>query len=124
MEWRSDNKDYYNASMRDYRAAMTFEERRDVDLKSWFDLPYGWYGSTLAAQQALCASCSKTNPSTKRCLAVDHNHETGLVRGIICYGCNRLLRAFEHAQSRKNLVSYLKEYDPALYALLQQEFVK
>lgn len=37
----------------------------------------------IEAQGGLCAVCRK-NPPTQ----VDHDHETGLVRGILCDGCN------------------------------------
>lgn len=119
--WRERNKVYYNTLMREYRATLTFDERRDIDLKSWFGLPKGWYSKTLQEQGGRCASCEKSNPSAKRCFAVDHNHESGKVRGIICYGCNRLLRAFEHAVTRRNLIAYLKRYDIDMFRRLVQE---
>ena len=48
------------------------------------------YRLILAAQGGRCAICQKATGATKR-LAVDHCHETGLVRAILCGRCNRLI---------------------------------
>ncbi len=110
MKWRWDNKEYYNQSMRDYRAAQDPMRRRDIDLKCWFGLPYGWYESTLTEQGNVCAICLKPNTSKKRCLAVDHHHDTGKVRGIVCNGCNRALAVFDNPELLKQVQAYLKKY--------------
>jgi hypothetical protein len=47
------------------------------------------YARLLAAQGGHCAICEAT-PKTRR-LHVDHNHRTGLVRGLLCHRCNRAL---------------------------------
>lgn len=44
------------------------------------------YDALLAAQGGRCAIC-RARPKTKR-LAVDHNHATGAVRGLLCSRCN------------------------------------
>jgi hypothetical protein len=61
---------------------------------------YGMDGETycllLADQGGLCAICKQTEtPITYngvegyvRRLSVDHDHDTGVVRGILCQGCN------------------------------------
>lgn len=40
-----------------------------------------------AEQGGVCAICGGTNPSGHR-LAVDHDHETRRVRGLLCHACN------------------------------------
>jgi hypothetical protein len=45
------------------------------------------YERLLAAQGGHCALCPST-PKTRR-LHVDHDHRTGLVRGLLCHRCNR-----------------------------------
>lgn len=48
-----------------------------------------WYGSVLAAQGGGCAVCGSPNPGTRRmCFLVDHDHETGAARGLLCLTCN------------------------------------
>lgn len=46
------------------------------------------YDTLFRAQNGVCAVCKK--PSSKR-LVVDHNHESGLVRGLLCNFCNRFV---------------------------------
>ncbi len=43
------------------------------------------YSSLLEVQKGGCAVCGKK--CTRR-LAVDHDHETGRVRGLLCMPCN------------------------------------
>lgn len=45
------------------------------------------YARRLAAQDGRCLICGRP-PQTRR-LHVDHDHKTGQVRGLLCYGCNR-----------------------------------
>lgn len=46
------------------------------------------YDYMLARQGGGCAICGKTKNKSGRRLAVDHCHNTGRVRGILCNGCN------------------------------------
>lgn len=60
-------------------------------------------------QEGKCAICS-TEPTTKRGLHVDHCHETGKVRGLLCHGCNVALGSFkDDVQLLNNAIKYLKE---------------
>lgn len=43
------------------------------------------YESMLAAQDSRCAICRRESDKP---LCVDHNHETGAVRGLLCWHCN------------------------------------
>jgi hypothetical protein len=47
------------------------------------------YDARLAAQGGRCAICR--NAPRKRRLAVDHNHKTGEIRGLLCTRCNQKL---------------------------------
>jgi hypothetical protein len=51
------------------------------------------YDSRLAGQNGGCAICH-TAPTTKL-LAIDHNHETGVIRGLLCSNCNTGLGLFK-----------------------------
>lgn len=105
MEWREKNREKYNASMRDFRANNK-DAVKDIDLKRTHNISLEQYNAMLTAQDYKCKICSKTNTSKKRSFAVDHNHETGHVRALLCYGCNRAL----HTLETKNLLSKAQEY--------------
>lgn len=64
---------------------------------------YGKYGITyedylelLEEQHEKCAICGKKGNECKRYnkLSVDHDHETGVIRGLICHDCNVGLGCF------------------------------
>lgn len=48
------------------------------------------YRDLLEFQAGSCALCRRATGKTKR-LAVDHDHATGLVRGLLCGTCNKIL---------------------------------
>lgn len=68
------------------------ERRRATELKHKFGITVEQYNKMLAAQGGTCAICAST-PGLRR-LAVDHDHETGIVRGLLCGPCNRALGMF------------------------------
>jgi len=62
-------------------------------LKTLFSLTIKEYDKILTHQKGVCAICKK--PPKTRKLAVDHNHKTGLVRGLVCWRCNSALGKFD-----------------------------
>lgn len=66
------------------------------------------YQRLLAAQEGRCAIC-RTKPRTRR-LAVDHNHQTGEVRGLLCTRCNHkvLGAANENPALLRRAAAYLE----------------
>jgi hypothetical protein len=58
-----------------------------------------------------CAICGDTNPSGKR-LALDHNHDTGKLRGLLCSRCNAMVgMCKENPEILISAVSYLTEWN-------------
>lgn len=58
----------------------------------------------LEEQNGRCAICL-CKPRTKR-LAVDHNHKTGKVRGLLCSRCNHGLLGYAHDSVEMLLRAY------------------
>lgn len=52
-----------------------------------------WFQKQIELQRGLCAICSQP-PKANR-LAIDHCHETGIVRGLLCSPCNTALHKME-----------------------------
>jgi len=63
------------------------------------------------AQGAKCAICGKDESSFVNRLAVDHNHATGKVRGLLCYRCNKFLVGRNTIESATKILNYLQTYD-------------
>jgi hypothetical protein len=72
------------------------------------------YQALLEAQGGKCAICGTEEGHRSRygrvCrLAVDHDHSTGKVRGLLCNNCNRGLGRFKDSiESLEAAISYLK----------------
>jgi hypothetical protein len=69
------------------------EKAHDRYVQRTYGLAPGEYAARLAAQGGGCAICTKK--PRKRYLAVDHDHRTGRVRGLLCYFCNTSIGTFE-----------------------------
>lgn len=67
------------------------------------------YINLLERQHGVCAICGGVSPKGHR-LAVDHNHDTGYVRGLLCYRCNRIGLPWLE-QNRIKALRYLDQYD-------------
>lgn len=66
------------------------------------------YDEMLEAQNGVCAICGQEEQVKTRGLSVDHCHETGEVRGLLCSFCNMALGLFkDNPQSLINAVKYL-----------------
>lgn len=75
-------------------------------LKKAFGITIEQYEEMFKKQGGCCAICGDTNIKYGRRLAVDHEHETGKVRGLLCNQCNRALGYFH--DSIVNLASAIK----------------
>ena len=61
------------------------------------------YYAILAYQGGVCYACGQPSPVEGRRLSVDHDHTTGLVRGLLCSRCNPVLGKLERAFTRFGL---------------------
>jgi len=61
------------------------------------------------AQQGCCKICDKHQSELTRTLAADHNHKTGIIRGLLCLACNSRLWSLENEDFRKRATKYLGE---------------
>lgn len=56
-------------------------------IEQTYGITGGQYAALLEHQDGRCFICHR-RPASKR-LAVDHDHKTGFVRGLLCKACNR-----------------------------------
>lgn len=103
--WRIRNPDH---DKRRYWANPQGERERHLVRK--YGVSLAEYDRMLAAQDGKCAVCGKTQ---QRAFDVDHDHATGIVRGLLCTSCNRMIghagdsednlrRAADYLASRKS----------------------
>uniref|UniRef100_A0A6H1ZY46 Putative recombination endonuclease VII n=1 Tax=viral metagenome TaxID=1070528 RepID=A0A6H1ZY46_9ZZZZ len=83
---------------------------RDKHLKKKYGISIKQYNKLLKQQKKCCAICGKHQKNEKRNFAVDHNHKTKFIRGILCTYCNsRLLKYLYDAKKRAiGLIKYLQ----------------
>lgn len=97
--WRSKHPDY----------------DRDLDYKKYYGIGVDWVNQKLIDQGGLCAICKK--PETVKIkgklttLAVDHDHQSGRLRDLLCAKCNRGLGLFQDDPALLEAASaYLKSH--------------
>ena len=71
------------------------------------------YEGLLAQQKGVCAVCQQVERGLNQYgplpLAVDHCHETGRIRGLLCMLCNRAAGFLRHDPARiRALADYLE----------------
>lgn len=87
---------------------MTF---RKVNLKYLYGLSLEEYNRLLEASNYCCNICSKQlDIVANKNLAVDHCHDTKVVRGILCKSCNLLIGfAYNNIDILEKTIIYLKD---------------
>lgn len=91
QRWRAENPERSAAWRARYSAS---GKKKAADRKSHLKRKYGisveQYDALLAAQDGICALC-ECPPRSDISLHVDHDHETGSKRGLLCFRCNNAL---------------------------------
>lgn len=63
------------------------------------------------AQNQCCGICGKHESHFSKRLAVDHNHKSGRVRGLLCFRCNKFQLGRHTIESATKILNYLLKYD-------------
>lgn len=83
--------------------------RRGYNLRAAYGITVEDYDRMLAEQGGRCASCND-QPRGQKPLCVDHCHETGRVRGLLCSNCNTSLGKLRDDPRRiRGLLRYAEE---------------
>jgi Recombination endonuclease VII len=72
--------------VRELNDPLRYQKKRAASLKSKYGLSLEAYNALLIRQNGGCAICYR-RPGVKP-LHVDHDHATGVVRGLLCHQCN------------------------------------
>jgi hypothetical protein len=94
---------------------------RGLSLLPRYQITVEQYDELLKQQGGVCALCGTVQPPVKgRVLhfAVDHDHATGVNRGLLCLRCNTGLHYIENAEWRLRAEAYLLRHcEPILAAV-------
>lgn len=117
---RPDCKACHSAKRRTEYAAGVAGRGRDVSYEQLLKREYGItlaeYNAMLWRQAHRCAICRrpefvKLRSGQPKRLAVDHDHVTGAVRGLLCHRCNVLVWALEDNHTTLAAIgSYIDEF--------------
>lgn len=66
--------------------------QRDYDMRRIYGIGLKEYHDLRRKQKGVCLICQRYFGTR---LVVDHNHNTGKVRGLLCYACNTGLHLFD-----------------------------
>ena len=81
-------------------------------LKRKYDITLEDYDSKMVEQGGVCGICGR-EPRPDISLHVDHNHETGELRGLLCFPCNVTIGLLREDHDRLTAVArYLHQHDP------------
>ena len=105
--WVQRNKDYLKKKGRAYYLENQTRIRHQVR-EYQLGLPKGTYAALLTRFGDACHICGKQ--PTNKALAIDHDHATGFVRGLLCCECNAGVGLLQDSLDvLKKAVSYLRK---------------
>lgn len=86
---------------------------RHHGLKAAFGITLAEYDALFARQGNKCAACGTTeNGVAGRAMPVDHDHETGKIRGILCTPCNQAAgHAYDSPDRLEAVAAYLRRHE-------------
>ena len=106
-------KIYCRECMSIYQKNVPQIKHRKCNYRRKYGITVEEYDQMLIDQSGCCAICGSDTPQRKlsRNFAVDHNHVTGGVRGLLCERCNRGIGQFKDCSELLDAAaSYLRKY--------------
>lgn len=99
QRWQRDNPD----RVKEYRTKRNARpeikrQQRDAYYRRTYGISADEYDAMLREQHGLCAICG-SRPSKVAQMHVDHDHEHGHIRGLLCSTCNQGLGQFKEQPS-------------------------
>ncbi len=108
---RDQNREKTNSRSREYYRANK-EKRRSYLIRKNFNTSERFIRDLMDKQKGCCAICgvSLVSPDSSKSFNVDHCHETGVIRGLLCHKCNVGIGMFQdNVDIIKNIITYLED---------------
>lgn len=93
------------------------ESRISAKLKHHYGIDLAEYNRLLAAQDGKCAICKIPSEAAERpkhwkqTLCVDHDHDTGFIRGLLCNACNLTVKRRNTIEVLQAAIRYLRLHE-------------
>lgn len=105
-EWGDKNPEYYKKWRGDNK-----DKIKSSQLKRIYGISLEDYSVLLEEQENKCKVCGKHEVDHHQSLHVDHDHNTGEIRGLLCTNCNIGLGYFkDNLTSLSNAIQYLRNF--------------
>ncbi len=108
---KCDNEARLKYKEKNYESHLLSQRRRNYKCK--YGITIEDYDNMLKEQGGCCAICGSSDSKChgRMNFAVDHCHETGKVRGLLCNDCNRALGLFQDSSEiLDKAVKYLETH--------------
>ena len=108
-EWYLSNK-----NTEAFKNKRTVELSRKTRIKNRYNLSIEKFDEMIKKQNNKCAICNQPEFKIRygkiQSLAIDHDHLTGKIRGLLCNNCNRAIGLMHDSiETLKNAVAYLEQ---------------
>jgi hypothetical protein len=104
------NKEILSKKAKEYRKnnIIREKERARINQIKFYGITPEDYNKMFEEQNGCCCICNKHQSNFKKSLSIDHNHQTGKVRGLLCHHCNVGLGHFkDNIESLNSALDYL-----------------
>lgn len=112
-EYREKNKEYLLQKQKEYSSSEVGKicKRKASWKKNGINITYDKYLEIACLQTFLCAVCGVHQDNLEKSLCVDHDHDNGKIRGLLCSNCNIAIGFLKEDENLLlNAINYLRKY--------------
>ncbi len=109
-KYRENNREKLRDKSREYHSRAATKEREYLYFAKYkYGISKEEYALMLQTQNGVCFICGETNNGRR--LHIDHDHDTGKVRSLLCQKCNMILGLCGESVNKLDAIAkYIKEY--------------
>jgi hypothetical protein len=122
IKWQKDNKEKKNKRLKEWRKTSEVYKKynkrtqKNFSLKRDHGIGIDEYNKMFEQQNGCCDICGNHQSNFKKALFVDHNHETGKIRSLLCNHCNfGLGHIKEDIEIAEKMILYIKKHSNGYY---------
>lgn len=109
-EWNQKNDGYMKRYLKSYKKKRGPEYFADLNLKRKYgkSVSIEYKNALIEHQGRTCMICDNPFPEDRKRVHLDHCHNSGVIRGVLCQTCNTKLGWFEKNEER--ILAYLSHF--------------